>query len=188
MTRRALRSVRTRFEAVTNRRERLPETLSTLRRRFVLASFHDVEKLPAQSDREIRVASEFLRIAERHADQDDWSVVRTAIGDTRRALDNATTVIAAVTDRLKLLEEIAANPQAPVKRTRSVVRDAQRYLASKGDAVRPVDGERLETLSQRVDEIERVLKGARPNYWRANQDLVGIRGDAADLVRRIRDY
>jgi hypothetical protein len=187
-TRRALRSVRTRYEGVTHQRGQLPQTLSTLRRRFVLSSFQDVDKLPARADREVRVAEELLRIAERHAESGDWAVVRTAIGDIRKALDNATAAIAKVTERLRVLDEIAADPKVVVNRARSVVRDAQLYFGSKGDAAQPVEGERLNSLSRRVDDAERAIKEPRADYWRISEELKAVRDETADVVRRIRGY
>jgi microcompartment protein CcmL/EutN len=185
---RALRSVRTSIEAVAHQRGRLPEVLSTLRRRFVLPSFADVEPLPAQADREIRVATELLRIAERHAEGDNWALVRTAVGDVRRALDAATSTIEAVTERLAVLERLSDDPKAPAQRARSVVRDAQRFVESKGDSATQRDRDLLNALSRRVDEAERALSAPRPDFWRLDQELARIRAETGELVRRVRGF
>jgi hypothetical protein len=93
--------------------------------------------------------------------------------------------MAAVADRLATLEELAADPQAPIRRTRSTVRDAQLYFQQKGAVARAEDGAILDTLAGRIDEAARTLNAPHPDYWRFFQDLARIRDETAAVVRRL---
>jgi hypothetical protein len=184
--RNALASVRTRVQGLRHRHGRLPEALSRLRRRFVLASFSDIEKHPAEAERNLRVAAEWVSIADKHADREDWALARTAVAEARRALDSATVSIDAVGDRLTALERIADDPKAPLERARFAVRDAQRLYRMLGTGTQPEHAERLDSLGRRVDAVAETLAGLRPNYWQAGQELEQIRTEVAEVVARMR--
>jgi hypothetical protein len=180
-----LNSVRTRADVVEHRLGKLPETMSTLRRRFVLATFEDVEPMDARARRQLRAAREMLTIAERNADAGSWQLVRTAIADTRQALEEATAAIAALTGRLAVLEELAADPKSPVEQARFAVRDAQR-LFQMLTGVAPEHGTRLDALSTRVDVVARALAAPRPNYWELHNELVAIRERTREIIQAMR--
>jgi hypothetical protein len=184
--RRALNSVRTRAEVVEHRMGRLPEAMSTLRRRFVLAAFQDIEPMQPRATRQLRTARELLAIAERHAEAGSWQLVRTAIANTRQALEEATAAIAAVTGRLAVLEELAADPKAPVEQARFAVRDAQRLFQMLMPGVPAEHGQRLDALAGRVEAIARALAVPRPNYWELHNELGEVRDRTRETIVAMR--
>jgi chromosome segregation ATPase len=184
--RRSLTAARTRMDAVTNRRERLAETFSALRREFLASSYADIEKSPADADRELGVARDRLAFAARHADQQQWSRARTAIAEARHALDRAAGAVDLVTQRLTALHELARDPQEPVRRTRFAVREAQKLFVFMGTRADPWFAGQLDALVRRVDAAEQALAAPRADYWRLDRDLARIRDETAEVVRRLR--
>jgi hypothetical protein len=184
--RRALSSVRTRADVVAHRLDKLPETMSALRRKFVLAAFEDVAPMQARAERQHRTAREMLSIAERHADAGSWRLVRTAIADTRQALEEATAAIAAVTGRLAVLEEMAADPKGPVEQARFAVRDAQRLFQMLSPGVAAEHGQRLDGLAGRVETVAKALAAPRPNYWELHNELTQVRDQTRETIVAMR--
>jgi hypothetical protein len=66
------------------------------------------------------------------------------------------------------------------------VRDAQRLFQFKGSAAPSHHGARLDGLSRRIDDAERALAAARPDYWRWSRELARIRDEATDVVSALR--
>jgi hypothetical protein len=184
--RRALSAVRTRADVVEHRLGKLPEALSTLRRRFVLATFQDVEPMQARADRQYRAAREMLTIAERHAETGSAQTVRTAIADTRQALEEATAAIAAITGRLALLEELAEDPKGPVEQARFAVRDAQRLFQMLSPGVPAEHGHRLDGLAGRVEAVAKAIAAPRPNYWELHNELTEVRDQTRETIVAMR--
>jgi len=185
--RRALSSVRTRAEVVEHRLEKLPETMSTLRRKFVIPAFQDVEPMQPRAVRQLRTAREMLSIAERQAEAGRWQLVRTAIADTRQALEEATASIAALTGRLAVLEELAADPKGPLEQARFAVRDAQRLFEMLSPGVPAEHGQRLTALAQRVDAVGKALAAPRPNYWELHNELAQVRDRTRETILAMRN-
>jgi hypothetical protein len=179
-------SVRTRIDVVQHRLAKLPEALSTLRRRFVLPAFEDVEPMQTRAERQLRTAREMFAIAERHADAGNWHLVRTAIADTRQALEEATAAIAEITGRLAVLEELAADPKGPVEQARFAVRDAQRLFQMLTPGVPAEYGQRLDGLSAQVDAAAKALALPRPNYWELHNKLTAVREQTRETIVAMR--
>jgi len=184
--RRALTAARTRLEGVTNRRERLAETLSALRRQFLASCYADVEDRPAAADRELATAKARLATATRHADEQHWPRARAALAEARHALDAAATAVDAVTQRHGRLQELAREPQEPVRRTRFAVREAQRLFVFLGTRADQRYATQLDSLVRRVEAAGQALDAPRPDYWRLDLDLARIRDETAEVVRRLR--
>ena len=132
------------------------------------------------------MAREMLAIAERHADAGNWRLVRTAVAETRQALEEATAAIAAVTGRLAVLEEFAADPKRPVEDARFAVRDAQRLFQMLSPGVSAAHGERLDGLAERVEKAAKALAAPRPNYWELHNELTEIREQVTATIVAMR--
>jgi hypothetical protein len=184
--RRQLTSARTRQDAVANRRARLADTLSTLRRTFVAGSYADVEAKPTTADLELAVARDRLASAERHAADRDLPRARAAIAAARQALDTAAAAVDAVTHRLADLQALKADPQVPAQRTRFVIREAQRLFVFLGERADPRYATQLDSLLRRVAIADAGLAEPHPDYWRLDQDLARIRAETAEVVNRLR--
>jgi hypothetical protein len=186
--RRDLVAVRTRIDALANRLETLPATLSTLRRRFVATSFADVENRPRQAREQLDIAREQLSAATRFAADAEqrWPQARVAIADARAALDAGTDHARAVTDRLAALEAVVRDPQTPVRQTRFTVREAQRLFVYRGAKADPRLATQLDSLVSRIDAAERALQAPHPDYWRVLSDLQRVRDETAGVVTRLR--
>jgi hypothetical protein len=184
--RRSLASVRTRADAVATRQERLPATLSALRREFVAGAYADVEHSPAEADRLLGTAREHLAEAERETARQDWPRARAAVAAAREALDAASNAVDAVTRRLTALEELKRDPQEPVRRTRFAVREAQRLFVFLGPKVDQRYAPQLDSLVRRIGAAEEALAVPHPDYWRVDRDLARIRAEIAGVVSAMR--
>jgi hypothetical protein len=185
-TRRALSSVRTRIDVVQNHIARLSDALSTMRRRFVQGAFRDVELMQPKAERQFRTAKEMFTIAERHSGSGNWPLVRTAIADTRRALEEATAAAAEVTGRLALLEKVADDPKGLVERASFAVRDARRLFQMLSPGVPADYGRRLDALAQRVETAGRAAAMPRPNYWDLHNELTAIKDETQSTIVQMR--
>ncbi|WP_203986208.1 Hsp70 family protein [Virgisporangium aurantiacum] len=184
--RRALSSVRTRIDVVEHHITKLTEALSTMRRRFVHGTFRDIEPMEPRAKRQFRTAKEMFTIAERHAGNGNWSLVRTAIADTRQALEEATAAVAEVTGRLATLEKLAEDPKGPVERAQFVVRDAQRLFQMLSPAVPAEYGQRLDALASRAQTAARAASVPRPNYWDLHNEVTAIRDETQATIVAMR--
>jgi hypothetical protein len=184
--RRTLSSVRTRIDVVEHHITKLTEALSTMRRRFVHGTFRDIEPMEPRAKRQFRTAKEMFTIAERHAGNGNWSLVRTAIADTRQALEEATAAVAEVTGRLATLEKLAEDPKGPVERAQFVVRDAQRLFQMLSPAVPAEYGQRLDALAARAQTAARAASVPRPNYWDVHNEVTAIRDETQATIVAMR--
>jgi hypothetical protein len=125
-------------------------------------------------------------IAERHAGAGSWQLVRTAIADTRQALEEATAAVAAVTGRLAVLEELAADPKGPVEQARFAVRDAQRLFQMLSPGVPAEHGQRLDALAGRVEAVAKAAAAPRPNYWELHNELTEVRSRTRETITAMR--
>lgn len=184
--RRALSSVRTRIDVVEHHLTKLSDALSTMRRRFVHGAFRDIEPMQPRAERQFRMAREMFTIAERHAGSGNWSLVRTAIADTRRALEEVTAGVAEVTGRLATLEKMAEDPKGPVDRTKFIVRDAQRLFQMLQPGVPAEYGRRLDSLGTRAEAAARAASVPRPNYWDLHNELTAIKDETQATIVAMR--
>jgi hypothetical protein len=157
-----------------------------MRRRFVHGAFRDIEPMQPRAERQFRMAREMFTIAERHAGSGSWSLVRTAIVDTRRALEEVTAAVAEVTGRLATLEKMAEDPKGPVDRTKFVVRDAQRLFQMLSPGVPAEYGHRLDALGSRAEAAARAAAVPRPNYWDLHNELTAIKDETQATIVAMR--
>ncbi len=183
---RALASAQTRYEAVANRRQRLDETLSMLRRTFVASSYADVEGGPVEADAGLATARLQLAEAERQLVRRNLPAARSAVATARDALDAAGNAVDAVTERHNLLQDLKRHPEEAVRRARFEVREAQKLFVFMGARADQRYATQLDSLVRRVSTAEEGFMAPRPDLWRLDRDLARIRDETADVVRRLR--
>ena len=186
---RRLVSLRTRTEALGTRAAQVEPVLSELRRRFSAACWLDLQPVPQQAAEAVAEAEERLRQARRAREEQRWAEVSALLGEVRSLLDGAEEGVSAARDRLRRLEEVAADPSPEVERTRFVIRDAQR-LAMAGRTT--PDPRHAGPLDEAVERLERAVGalesgGRHPDYWRFLTELDAIREQVAEVVQRIRN-
>jgi hypothetical protein len=174
------------MEAVGTRRGRLAETLSALRRSFVSSSYADVEGMPATADAALTRARQRLAEAERQLVRRNLPLAREAVATARHELEAAGQAVDAVTQRHDLLRELRRDPQAVLRQTRFVVREAQMLLVFLGPRADQRYATQLDSLVARVATAEEGFAAAHPDFWRLDRDLARIRDETADVVRRLR--
>jgi hypothetical protein len=125
-------------------------------------------------------------IAERHAGNGSWPLVRTAIADTRQALEEVTAAVAEVTGRLAILEKLAEDPKGPAERAQFVVRDAQRLFQILSPGVPAEFGRRLDSLGARAAAAARVAALPRPNFWELHNELTAIKEETQATIIAMR--
>ncbi len=180
----AVRSIATRISAVATRAEQLEPARSALLREFSAACSNDLvdndrvaADAAAAADREVQAARGEITAGHPESALAHCGKAR----DHLRAADDA---VDAVTDRLRSLREIRANPAAVADRVRFRLRDAQQ-LAMQRDLV----GEWGSVLDAQVDRIDRAcaaLDGVHPDYWTYTTDLEAIDSFIGGVVDRMR--
>lgn len=180
----AVRSIATRISAVTTRAEQLGPARSALLREFSAACSNDLvdndrvaAAASASADAELRTAR-----GEIAAGRPEGALTHCALArDHLRAADDA---VDAVTDRLRSLRAVRADPAAVADKVRFRLRDAQQ-LAVQRDLV----GEWGSTLDAQVDRLDRAraaLDGVHPDYWTYVTDLEAIDRFIGGVVDRMR--
>lgn len=188
-TDRRLVSLRTRVEALGNRAAQVEPVLSELRRRFHTSCWLDLQPVPRQAADAVARAERKLREARQARQEQRWADVTALLGAVRSLLDEADEGVSAVQDRLRRLQEVAADQGPEIERTRFVIRDAQ-LLAMAGRSA--PDPRYARPLDQAVERLERAVRtlesaGRHPDYWGFLTELEAVREQVAVVVRRIRD-
>ncbi|MEV4616241.1 hypothetical protein AB0K43_27145 [Kitasatospora sp. NPDC049258] len=181
-------SLRTRIQALETRSEAVEPALSELRRRFAVACWQDLQHVPAQIPSAVRTAQDRLAEAVRARDEQRWPDATAAIGTVRALLDTAEGSVAAVTDRLRQLNEVERDPQHEIDRARFALRDAQRLAMSGRQTPDPRHAGPLDAAVTRLDRAVATLEeaGRHPDYWHFLTELAAVRETAAEVVTMIR--
>ena len=186
-TRRRLGSTRTRLEAVAGRIEGVEPLLSRLRRQFLLACSVDLDDVPQHARAQVDEAAQLLAAARTHASTGRWEAAADDLRRCRERLTVAEARLTAVADRVRDLEEVAADPARVAARTRFAVRDAQRLVVAAGDKAASVEAGILDSLVVRLEAVDARLEERRPDFWGYLQELRAIGDVAESVVRRVRD-
>ncbi|MGW6693100.1 hypothetical protein ACWF62_04920 [Rhodococcus sp. NPDC054953] len=180
----AVRSIATRISAVATRADQLGPARSALLREFSAACSNDLvdndriaASAAAAAEQEVAAAR-----GEIAAGRPEAALAHCA--SARDHLREADAAVDAVTDRLRSLREVRANPARTADTVRFRLRDAQQ-LAMQRDLV----GEWGSVLDAQVDRIDRAcaaLDGVHPDYWTYTTDLEAIERFIVGVVDRMR--
>ncbi|WP_180928571.1 hypothetical protein [Streptomyces sp. AJS327] len=181
-----LSSLRTRAQALHTRAEQCEPVLSELRRRFSLACWEDLQQVPREAGESVRQAEERLREAREAREQQRWADTTALLSTTRALLDGTDEAVKAVTERLRRLDEVAADHTAEVERARFAVRDAQRLAMAGRSTPDPRHAGPLDSAVERVRRAVDSLTGRHPDYWHLLSELDAVRETAQRVVDQIR--
>lgn len=170
----------------------VPEVMSELRRAYVYPSFADVEAEVASADAALAQGREHLdRAAVLSTPQEQrWGEADQAIAAARAAIDSAAHAAQSPRHRLAALRAAERDPGEPLRQTRRVLRDAQRFLLSGADQPSPQHVSRLDALGIQLDTVpDRLAARNRPDYWGYLTELAAVSDGAravVDAVRQVR--
>ncbi|QIJ62345.1 hypothetical protein [Streptomyces sp. JB150] len=180
-------SLRTRAEALATRAGQVEPILSELRRRFTLACWQDLQRVPEQAAQTLRQAEAKLREAQAARDAQRWPDA-TALLSTARALLNSTDeAVSAAGDRLRRLNAVQKDPQAEIDRTRFAIRDAQRLAMAGRHTPDPRHARPLDDSVARLERAVAGLDGRHPDYWHFLGETEAVRQTVARVVALIRE-
>ncbi|AUG77042.1 hypothetical protein CFP65_2195 [Kitasatospora sp. MMS16-BH015] len=187
---RRLASLRTRVQALETRASSVEPALSELRRRFSADCWQDLQRVPAQTVETARTAEQKLAEAARARDEQRWPDATAAIATVRALLETADGAVAAVGDRLRLLNEVEHDPHGEIERTRFALRDAQRLAMAGRQAPDPRHAAPLDSAVARLDRAVAALDtaGRHPDYWHFLTELAAVRETAAQVITMIRGH
>lgn len=180
----ALSSVRTRMQAVRTRSEGIAPAFSALLREFNAKSSADLSHNERSSARHIEQADEDLRAARSALDAGNPEQALELVGQARSHLGDAEHLVDAVTDRVRLLRAVKADPKETENKVRFTLRDAQQLAVNRGLVAEW--GSVLDAQLARIDRAGSALTGAHPDYWSYLQDLDAISDFIAGVIERMR--
>ncbi|MEV8097820.1 hypothetical protein [Kitasatospora sp. NPDC085879] len=185
---RRVASLRTRVQALETRAGTVEPALSELRRRFSVACWQDLQRVPAQTAEAVATASGKLAEAARARDEQRWADATGAIGTVRAVLKTAEESVTAVNDRLRQLNEVSHDPHKEIERARFALRDAQRLAMTGRQTPDPRHAAPLDAAVARLDRAVASLEeaGRHPDYWHFLTELAAVRETAAEVVTMIR--
>ena len=102
----------------------------------------------------------------------------------RQHLSDAEQLVDAVTDRVRLLRAVKADPKETENKVRFKLRDAQQLAINRGLVAEW--GSVLDAQLARIDRAGSALTGAHPDYWSYLQDLDAISDFIAGVIERMR--
>ncbi|OZE32411.1 hypothetical protein CH256_12225 [Rhodococcus sp. 05-2254-6] len=180
----ALASVRTRIEAVRTRSEGIAPAFSSLLREFNAKSSADLSRNERSSARHIEQADEDLSAARSALDAGNPEHSLDLVTQARQHLSDAEQLVDAVTDRVRLLRAVKADPKQTENKVRFKLRDAQQLAVNRGLVAEW--GSVLDAQLARIDRASTALSGTHPDYWSYLQDLDTISDFIAGVIDRMR--
>ncbi|MGH3497003.1 MAG: hypothetical protein ACRDP1_06030 [Nocardioidaceae bacterium] len=181
-----LTSLRTRRDALDTQATRVPDQFRRLRREYVEGCWVDLEDNEKDIETSLQAADRAFDAASTDARHGDWDAAAESVTRAGALMEAAHTRISAVEGRIETLDEVRADPRAPVAQARFAIRDAQRLVMA-GRTVAPAPwGAALDGLAARLDQAPAGLERPHPDYWAYLSVLHRIQDETADLVRRFR--
>ncbi|MEV5504907.1 hypothetical protein [Streptomyces orinoci] len=179
-------SLATRAQAISTRAAGVAPILSELRRRYSLACWQDLQQVPEEAERAVREAEEKLREARTARQEQRWADATSLLAMVRALLADTDTAVSAAGDRLRRLDEVSADRQREIERTRFALRDAQRLAMTGRSTPDPRHAAPLDQAVARLEAAVAALEGRHPDWWRFLMEMEGVRETAAEVVGRIR--
>ncbi|ARQ71009.1 hypothetical protein CAG99_21135 [Streptomyces marincola] len=185
---RRLSSLRTRAEAIVTRAGKVEPVLSELRRRFSMACWQDLQRVPEQAAQSVRQAEQVLDEARRARDEQRFEDATARLTTVHALLGRTDEAVSAAGERLRRLNEVSFDPRKEIDRTRFVLRDAQRLAMAGRSVPEPRHARPLDAAVERLDRaVARLESGGRhPDYWEFLTEMDAVRSAVAAVVEEIR--
>ncbi|MFB9738997.1 MULTISPECIES: hypothetical protein [unclassified Streptomyces] len=185
---RRLVSLRTRAQALTTRAEQVDPILSELRRRFTVACWQDLQRVPDVAAENVRQAEAKLAEARAARDAQRWADATALLSTVRALLNTTDEAVSAAGDRLRRLNAVQKDPQQEIDRTRFAIRDAQRLAMAGRTTPDPRHARPLDDAVARLDRAVATLdSGRHPDYWHFLTETEAVRQSVARVVAQIRE-
>ncbi|WP_447037165.1 hypothetical protein [Streptomyces sp. DSM 118878] len=184
---RRLVSLRTRAQALTTRSGQVEPILSELRRRFTLACWEDLQRVPDHAAENVRQAETKLKEAQQARDEQRWPDATALLSTVRALLNNTDEAVSAAGDRLRRLNAVSKDPHQEIERTRFAIRDAQRLAMAGRQTPEPRHARPLDESVARLDRAVASLEGRHPDYWHFLTETEAVRSAVARVVAQIRE-
>src|SRR5690606_34206865 len=155
---RRLVSLRTRAQALTTRSQQVDPVLSELRRRFTVACWQDLQRVPEIATENVRQAEAKLAEARTARQEQRWA-------DATALLNTTDEAVSAAGDRLQQLNAVQKDPEQEIERTRFAIRDAQRLAMAGRQTPDPRHARPLDDAVARLERAIGTLEGRHPDYW-----------------------
>lgn len=185
-TRDQLSTVAERLTAVSVRVEPVLAKLSDLRRRYARGCSEDLDYVREDARECLDEAKSALVTAERLAKRNIWDDAATALSNARRRIDQADRDLRAVDNRVRQVEQIAANPRRTTEDAWTEVKKAQRFVVAANGGPSPDEVRELDALAARLEEIPNRLAGPHPDYWSYATEARTISAEANEVLARAR--
>ncbi|NJP52331.1 hypothetical protein HCJ93_20295 [Streptomyces sp. SBST2-5] len=184
---RRLVSLRTRAQALTTRSEQVEPILSELRRRFTVACWQDLQRVPEVAVDNVRQAEAKLAEAQAARNEQRWADATALLSTVRALLNTTDEAVSAAGERLNRLNAVQKDPEQEIERTRFALRDAQRLAMAGRNTPDPRHAGPLDAAVARLEQAIAGLEGRHPDYWRFLTETEAVRATAAEVVARIRE-
>ncbi|MET9521449.1 hypothetical protein [Streptomyces coeruleorubidus] len=180
-------SLRTRAQALTTRSEQVDPILSELRRRFTVACWQDLQRVPDVASENVRRAETKLAEAHTARDEQRWADATALLSTVRALLNSTDEAVSAAGDRLHRLNAVQKDPQQEIDRTRFAIRDAQRLAMAGRNTPDPRHARPLDDAVSRLERAIATLDGRHPDYWHFLTETEAVRRAVSRVVSLIRD-
>ncbi|MDG9714696.1 hypothetical protein [Streptomyces sp. DH10] len=180
-------SLRTRAQALTTRSEQVDPILSELRRRFTVACWQDLQRVPDIAAENVRQAETKLAEARTARDEQHWADATALLSTVRALLNSTDEAVSAAGDRLHRLNAVQKDPQQEIDRTRFAIRDAQRLAMAGRNTPDPRHARPLDDAVSRLERAIATLDGRHPDYWHFLTETEAVRRAVAHVVSGIRE-
>ncbi|GEC07752.1 hypothetical protein SSP24_54070 [Streptomyces spinoverrucosus] len=184
---RRLVSLRTRAQALTTRAGQVEPVLSELRRRFTVACWQDLQRVPEQAAESVRQAELKLTEAQTARQAQRWPDATSLLSTARALLNSTDEAVSAAGDRLKRLNAVQKDSQQEIERTRFAIRDAQRLAMAGRNTPDPRHARPLDDSVGRLERAIATLDGRHPDYWHFLTEMEAVRQTVARVVAQIRE-
>ncbi|MDQ1019782.1 hypothetical protein [Streptomyces afghaniensis] len=180
-------SLRTRAQALTTRSEQVEPILSELRRRFTVACWQDLQRVPGVAAENVRQAETKLAEARSARDEQRWADATALLSTVRALLNTTDEAVSAAGDRLHRLNAVQKDPQQEIERTRFAIRDAQRLAMAGRNTPDPRHARPLDDAVSRLERAIATLDGRHPDYWHFLTETEAVRRAVSRVVSEIRE-
>jgi chromosome segregation ATPase len=180
---RRLVSMRSRLEATEEKGSRLERGLAALSHGYVDGCWRDLEQAPEHFQAALDEADDHLEQAQASSRRLAYALALRQLERTRVALTRADEQVRLVMVRLAKLDQLQADPRAPLEPVQFAL-DEARLLCRSGAGPEPT--QRLEAQAARLKAAPHLIEGEHPDYLAYLAELDAIKAEIAGVVTDVR--